>query len=131
MSEWEKVKLGEARSNQFTYSPKDNWKFANYLDTGNITENRISEIQFIDLAKEGLPSRAGTSQEASLWEAYPARCDVIPVLSSPMSFPCLTRESLLMQEITGSMLGNDRFYAHFSLLSFPGLSAAADADRGI
>ncbi len=58
-TEWKEVKLGEiARSNQSTYSPKDNWKFANYLDTGNITENRISEIQFIDLAKEGLPSRA-------------------------------------------------------------------------
>lgn len=47
-----------ARSNQSTYSLKDDWKFANYLDTGNITENRISKIQFIDLAKEGLPSRA-------------------------------------------------------------------------
>ncbi len=81
MGEWKEVKLGEiARSNQSTYSPKDNWKFANYLDTGNITENRMSEIQFIDLAKEGLPSRARTSQEASLWEAYPARCDVIPLL---------------------------------------------------
>ncbi len=59
MSEWKEVKLGEiAKSNQFTYSSKDNWEFANYLDTGNITENRISEIQFIDLTKEELPSRA-------------------------------------------------------------------------
>lgn len=59
MSEWKEVKLGEiARLNQSTYSLKDDWKFVNYLDTGNITENRISEIQFIDLAKEGLPSRA-------------------------------------------------------------------------
>ena len=59
MSEWKEVKLGEiARSNQSTYSPKDNWKFANYLDTGNITENRISKILFIDLMKEDLPSRA-------------------------------------------------------------------------
>ena len=59
MSEWKEVKLGEiAKLNQSTYSSKDNWEFANYLDTGNITENRISEIQFIDLTKEELPSRA-------------------------------------------------------------------------
>ncbi len=30
----------------------------NYLDTGNITENKISDIQFIDLSSESLPSRA-------------------------------------------------------------------------
>ena len=57
--EWKTVKLGDiAEFNKFTYSVKDEWKFVNYLDTGNITENRIEAIQYIDLFKESLPSRA-------------------------------------------------------------------------
>ena len=44
--------------NDSTYSPKEAWPFVNYLDTGNITENRISEIQAIFSGKEKLPSRA-------------------------------------------------------------------------
>ena len=44
--------------NDSTYSPKEAWPFVNYLDTGNITENRISEIQTIFSGKEKLPSRA-------------------------------------------------------------------------
>ncbi|MDE0071893.1 MAG: restriction endonuclease subunit S [Caldilineaceae bacterium] len=44
--------------NDSTYSPKEAWPFVNYLDTGNITENRISEIQIIFSGKEKLPSRA-------------------------------------------------------------------------
>ena len=59
MDEWQMVRLGEiVKTNQSTYSPKENWQFVNYLDTGNITMNRIDEIQYIDFAKDKLPSRA-------------------------------------------------------------------------
>lgn len=53
------VKLGEiCKTNQHSYSSKENWQFVNYLDTGNITQNQIDDIQYIDLSKEKLPSRA-------------------------------------------------------------------------
>ena len=59
MEEWKEYKLGDiCKSNIHSYSEKDNWAFVNYLDTGNITENKISDIQFIDLSSESLPSRA-------------------------------------------------------------------------
>lgn len=59
METWKKIKLGSAcRTNTDSYSPKEKWDFVNYLDTGNITNNTIDSIQFIDLAKEKLPSRA-------------------------------------------------------------------------
>lgn len=59
MEEWKECKLGDiCKSNIYSYSEKDNWAFVNYLDTGNITENKISDIQFIDLSSESLPSRA-------------------------------------------------------------------------
>lgn len=59
MEEWKEYKLGDiCKSNIYSYSEKDNWAFVNYLDTGNITENKISDIQFIDLSSESLPSRA-------------------------------------------------------------------------
>ena len=59
MEEWKEYKLGDiCKSNINSYSEKDNWAFVNYLDTGNITENKISDIQFIDLSSESLPSRA-------------------------------------------------------------------------
>ena len=59
MEEWKECKLGDiCKSNIHSYSEKDNWAFVNYLDTGNITENKISDIQFIDLSSESLPSRA-------------------------------------------------------------------------
>ena len=45
-------------TNQDTYSPKENWQFVNYLDTGNITMNRIAEIQYINTSMDKLPSRA-------------------------------------------------------------------------
>ena len=38
-------------------SSLDNWSCYNYLDTGNITENKIASIQTFDTQKE-LPSRA-------------------------------------------------------------------------
>ena len=59
MEEWKECKLGDICKTKInSYSEKDNWSFVNYLDTGNITENKISDIQFIDLSSESLPSRA-------------------------------------------------------------------------
>lgn len=59
MAGWKKIRLGNIiKTNQRTYSPKENWKFVNYLDTGNITMNKIDEIKFIDILTEKLPSRA-------------------------------------------------------------------------
>ena len=54
-----KVRLGEViRTNIISYNSSDAWEYVNYLDTGNITENIICDIQYIDLSKELLPSRA-------------------------------------------------------------------------
>ncbi len=59
MAEWQKVRLGEiVKTNASSYSSKENWGYVNYLDTGNITRNKIEEIQRIDLGCEKLPSRA-------------------------------------------------------------------------
>lgn len=59
MAEWQTVRLGEiVKTNQSTYSPKENWQFINYLDTGNITMNKIDEIQYINTDNDKLPSRA-------------------------------------------------------------------------
>ena len=44
--------------NPDTYSPKDAWEYVNYLDTSNITDGIISEIQHIKPSTEKLPSRA-------------------------------------------------------------------------
>ena len=59
MAEWQMVRLGRIIStNQSTYSPKEDWQFVNYLDTGNITMNRVDEIQYINTSIDKLPSRA-------------------------------------------------------------------------
>lgn len=59
MKSWNKIRLGDACQTNFdTYSLKDDWSFVNYLDTSNIVDNKIDEIQFIDVTKEELPSRA-------------------------------------------------------------------------
>jgi len=59
MSKWKNVHLGDIiKTNQSTYSPKENWKFVNYLDTGNITANRVEKIQYINTDIDKLPSRA-------------------------------------------------------------------------
>ena len=58
-SKWREVTLGEiAQLNDAVYSPQEEWPFVNYLDTGNITENRISEIQHLVSGVDKLPSRA-------------------------------------------------------------------------
>ena len=57
--DWKECKLGDVvEINQNSFSEKENWMFVNYLDTGSITENKISEIQYINLIDEKLPSRA-------------------------------------------------------------------------
>ena len=56
---WQKVKLGDiCNVNNRVYSISENWNFANYLDTGNITKNIINEFLFINLKTDKLPSRA-------------------------------------------------------------------------
>ncbi|WQV43394.1 restriction endonuclease subunit S [Helicobacter pylori] len=44
--------------NQNNYTKEDNYKKVCYLDTDNITDNRINAFLKIDLTKEKLPSRA-------------------------------------------------------------------------
>ena len=44
--------------NDATYSQQEAWRQINYLDTGNITENRISEFQHLIVGKDKIPSRA-------------------------------------------------------------------------
>lgn len=59
MEPWRKIRLGDScKTNANSYSPKEEWDFVNYLDTGNITDNRIDSIQYIDVNSEKLPSRA-------------------------------------------------------------------------
>lgn len=55
-----RIRLGDyCKTNNNNFSVKrDNWKTVNYLETGNITRNKIENIQFIDLTTEKLPSRA-------------------------------------------------------------------------
>ena len=56
---WQTILLSDCIvMNDSTYSPKEAWPFVNYLDTGNVTENHISEIQTIIGGKDKLPSRA-------------------------------------------------------------------------
>jgi len=59
MTGWKKVRLGDiVRTNECTYSAQEKWGHVNYLDTGNMTRNIIDEIQYIDLSRDKLPSRA-------------------------------------------------------------------------
>lgn len=42
---WEEVKLGDIDIlNSSNYKKSDGWRFVNYLDTGNITNNIIEDI---------------------------------------------------------------------------------------
>ena len=59
MEAWKKIRLGDVcKTNADSYSSKEEWGFVNYLDTGNITNNKIDAIQYIDVKCEKLPSRA-------------------------------------------------------------------------
>ena len=56
---WPKVTLGNCiEMNDATYSPTEQWPFVNYLDTGNITDNRIGEIRRLVVGEDKIPSRA-------------------------------------------------------------------------
>ena len=58
-SEWPTVTLGDCiEMNDATYVPRGNWRFVSYLDTGNITDNRIDEIQQLIAGRDKIPSRA-------------------------------------------------------------------------
>ena len=59
MLEWKLIRLGDiCKTNENNYYPKDNWKFVNYLDTGSLTENKITELQYINTKTDKMPSRA-------------------------------------------------------------------------
>ncbi len=56
---WEVGKLGDVLDcNPETLSTNDIYKSILYLDTSNITNNRIAELQELDLLKDEIPSRA-------------------------------------------------------------------------
>ena len=44
--------------NKNSYSKKDKWRFFNYLDTKNIVQNEIDNIEFLDPSIDKIPSRA-------------------------------------------------------------------------
>ena len=53
------MKVGNfIKPNQYSYSSKDKWEYIYYLDTGNITENRIDEIVKLNPLTDKIPSRA-------------------------------------------------------------------------
>lgn len=57
--DWEVTRIGDVCTiNEKSYSLSERWTFVHYLDTGNITENRIRKIQRIVLGRDVLPSRA-------------------------------------------------------------------------
>ena len=59
MRDWNDTILGDVIiTNDATYSAKENWESINYLDTGNITENQIAEIQHLIVGEDKIPSRA-------------------------------------------------------------------------
>lgn len=58
-SEWKEVRLGDiCKTNASSYSNKENWKYINYLDTGNITQNKIDNIVHLNCETDKIPSRA-------------------------------------------------------------------------
>ena len=58
-TEWPIATLGDCiEINNSTYASKDSWPFINYLDTGNVTENRIAGVQHLVVGKDEIPSRA-------------------------------------------------------------------------
>ncbi|MFA7122781.1 MAG: restriction endonuclease subunit S [Candidatus Delongbacteria bacterium] len=58
-SEWKEYKIKDiAKMNSASIMTKDNYEFINYLDTGNITEGKIEEIQKLIKGIDKFPSRA-------------------------------------------------------------------------
>ena len=63
--EWPEVGLGDCiEMNDATYSPREKWPFINYLDTGNLTENRIEEFQHLVAGESKIPGRARRKVQA-------------------------------------------------------------------
>ena len=59
MEEWKKYRIKDiCLVNTDQYSVKEDWETVLYLDTGNITENHISDIQMFSHPSDDLPSRA-------------------------------------------------------------------------
>jgi len=59
LQNWKPTRFGDVcKTNRKTFSLSEKWAFVNYLDTGNITENRIDEIQHLVIGRDALPSRA-------------------------------------------------------------------------
>lgn len=56
---WSKIRLGDiCQTNKSTYSLSEKWDYVNYLDTGNLTQDKVSDYQHIVLGQDKLPSRA-------------------------------------------------------------------------
>ena len=59
MEEWKTYRIKDiCLVNTDQYSAKEGWETVQYLDTGNITENHIGDIQLFSLPSDELPSRA-------------------------------------------------------------------------
>lgn len=53
------MRLGDClKMNLHSYSEKDKWSVIRYLDTGNITEGRLNEVQSLLVGRDKIPSRA-------------------------------------------------------------------------
>ena len=44
--------------NEISINKTDNYEFINYLDTSNLTEGRIDEVQLLEMKVDKIPSRA-------------------------------------------------------------------------
>lgn len=56
---WREFRIGElVLINCASYSPKENWPFINYLETGSITDNRVSKLKHLVPSEDRVPSRA-------------------------------------------------------------------------
>lgn len=62
---WPVARLGDCIvTNDETVSPKNAWTYIHYLDTGNITKNRIDEIQHLVVDEDKIPTRARRKVQA-------------------------------------------------------------------
>lgn len=112
MEAWRKIRLGSAcETNVDSYSPKEEWTFVNYLDTGNITENRIDSIQYIDVKNEKLPSRARrkVKTDSIIYSTVrPNQCHFGIIKSRPENF--LVSTGFAVIEVNAEVLDADFLY---------------------
>lgn len=112
MEAWRKVRLGSVcETNVDSYSPKEEWTFVNYLDTGNITENRIDSIQYIDVKNEKLPSRARrkVKTDSIIYSTVrPNQCHFGIIKSRPENF--LVSTGFAVIEVNAEVLDADFLY---------------------